>query len=107
MEAPAFLRLFEGHQALVTLAEAADAPPGEKIHLKGIYGSALSILVAQLFRETGKSFLIILPEREDAAYFYDDLVSLGLETPALFFPSSYKRSVQFGQPEQELSLIHI
>ena len=101
MEAPAFLKLFEGHQALVTLAEAADAPPGEKIHLKGIHGSALSILAAQLFRETGKSFLIILPEREDAAYFYDDLVSLGLETPALFFPSSYKRSVQFGQPEQE------
>lgn len=101
MEALNFLKLFEGHPNLVMLADAVAAPPGEKIHLKGIYGSALTILVAHLFLKTGKSMLVTLPEREDAAYFYDDLVSLGLDAQTLYFPSSYKRSVQFGQPEQE------
>lgn len=101
MEALTFLKLFEGHRNLALLAETVAAPPGEKIHLKGIYGSALTILVAQLFLKAGRSLLVTLPEREDAAYFYDDLVTLGLESRTLYFPSSYKRSVQYGQPDQE------
>jgi len=44
---------------------------------------------------------MVLPEREEAAYVYDDLINLGLESNTLFFPSSYKRSVQFGQPDKE------
>ena len=101
MEAANFLKLFEGHPGLSTMWKMMDAPPGEKIRLQGIFGSARSILVATLFRQSGKNILVILPEKEEAAYFYDDLVSLGLEDRTLFFPSSFKRSVQFGQPDQE------
>lgn len=78
-----------------------DAPPGEKLHLHGLIGSSQSILTANVFRRSKRNLLLILPEREEAAYFYDDLVSLGLESSVLFFPSSYKRSVQFGQPDEE------
>jgi transcription-repair coupling factor (superfamily II helicase) len=78
-----------------------NTPPGEKIHLKGLIGSAKTILLANLFLKSAKSFTILLNDREEAAYFYDDLNNLGLTESTLFFPSSYKRSVQYGQTEQE------
>ena len=78
-----------------------NTPPGEKIHLKGLIGSAKTILLANLFQKSTKSFTILLNDREEAAYFYDDLNNLGLTESTLFFPSSFKRSVQFGQTEQE------
>ncbi|HSO85293.1 MAG TPA: transcription-repair coupling factor [Draconibacterium sp.] len=78
-----------------------NTPPGEKIHLKGLIGSSKTILLANLFQKSAKSFIILLNDREEAAYFYDDLNNLGLTESTLFFPSSFKRSVQYGQPEQE------
>ncbi len=78
-----------------------NAPPGEKIHLKGLIGSAKTILLANLFQKSVKNFSILLNDREEAAYFYDDLNNLGLTENTLFFPSSFKRSVQYGQTEQE------
>ncbi len=101
MEAATFLKLFEGHPQLKALQGACGAPPGEKIHLQGIVGSLQAIIAASLLQSCGKDILAILPDKEEAAYFYDDLVSQGLEEQALFFPSSYKRSVQFGQPDEE------
>ncbi len=78
-----------------------NTPPGEKILLKGLIGSSQSLLVANLFQQTHKNFILLLNDKEEAAYFFDDLNNLGLEKETLFFPSSYKRSVQYGQQEQE------
>ncbi|MGM0620510.1 MAG: transcription-repair coupling factor [Bacteroidota bacterium] len=83
------------------MAKKLAAPPGEKIHLQGIIGSAKTILTANLFQELQQNMVLLLNDREEAAYFYDDLNNLGLGEIALFFPSSYKRSIQYGQPEQE------
>jgi transcription-repair coupling factor (superfamily II helicase) len=101
LEAASFLKLFEGHPQIESLIEKSGAPPGEKIHLQGVIGSARSIIAAKLYLQTSRNLLVVLPEREEAAYFYDDLVSLGLEEQTLFFPASYKKSVQFGQSDQE------
>lgn len=101
VEAARFLKFFEGRPQLADLLKRLDAPPGEKIHLPGLFGSARSVFAANLYLAAAKNILVLLPDREEAAYFYDDLVSLGLEENTLFFPSSFKRSVQFGQPEQE------
>lgn len=96
-----FLKYFKGHRHFYDLKNRLAAPPGEKIHLKGLIGSAKSILTANLFRELRHTFVILLEDREEAAYFFDDLNHLELEDSTHFFPSSFKRSVQFGQPEQE------
>lgn len=76
-------------------------PPGEKILLKGLIGSAKTILIANLFQKSNKNSVVLLNDREEAAYFYDDLNNLGFSENTLFFPSSFKRSVQYGQIEQE------
>ena len=75
--------------------------PGEKIHLQGLVGSSRSILVSLLSEDIPKTFVICLNDKEEASYFYDDLNILAPDTPVLFFPSSYKRSVHYENIEQE------
>lgn len=101
MEPVTFLKNFKGQKHFAGLAKKLAAPPGEKIHLHGIIGSAKTILSANLFQKLRQNMVLLLNDREEAAYFYDDLTNLGLEEFILFFPSSYKRSIQYGQSEQE------
>jgi len=101
LETTAFLKYFEGHTGYSDVAKKVAAPPGEKIHLHGLIGSAKTILLSHLFSKSNKNFVILLNDREEAAYFFDDLNHLGLEENTLFLPSSYKRSIQYDQPEQE------
>jgi transcription-repair coupling factor (superfamily II helicase) len=97
-----FLKYFEGHPDFAKLAKMLQYnPPGDKIHLQGLIGSNKSIWIANLFRQLGRNMAVLLNDREEAAYFYDDLNNLGFENNNLLFPSSCKRSIQYGQPDPE------
>lgn len=78
------------------LNEIGKKKPG-KIHLKGLSGSSGSVVAASAFTELGGIHLFVLPDKEEAAYFYNDLVNIIESKDILFFPSSYKRSIQFQQ----------
>lgn len=75
--------------------------PGEKVHLQGLIGSSQSMLASLLFKKSKNPIIYILNDKEEAAYFYDDLNNLQTGGNVFFFPSSYKRSIQYGQLEQE------
>ena len=100
MDRKEFRKLFSGHEHKSELRELLNTP-GEKVHLQGIVGSARSILTCLLSESIPKTFVICLNDREEASYFYDDLNTLSTEVPVLFFPSSYKRSVNYETIEQE------
>jgi len=100
LERKDFRKLFRKHDLLGELCVLLNTP-GEKVHLQGLVGSSRSILVCLLSEEIPKTFVICLNDREEAAYFYDDLNTLASEVEALFFPSSYKRSVHYETIEQE------
>jgi transcription-repair coupling factor (superfamily II helicase) len=80
------------------LSTFGNSTPG-RIRLEGLTGSSKAIIVAGIFLKTHNTHLVIIPEKEDAAYFYNDLVSMVGEEAVFFFPSTYKRSVQYGQTE--------
>lgn len=67
--------------------------------LKGLAGSSKTIFTASVIHKNPGIYLFILSEKDEAAYFYNDLINLLGDDNILFFPSSYKRSVQFGQPD--------
>ena len=96
-----FLQYFKGQKEFTEVLEKLKAPPGEKIHTLGLIGSAKTILLSNLFQSLNKNFTVLLNDREEAAYFYDDLNNLGFSENTLFFPSSHKRSIQFGDVEQD------
>ena len=100
MERKDFRNLFRKHDLIGEMCQMLNIP-GEKIHLKGIVGSSRSILTCLLSEEIKRTFVICLNDKEEAAYFYDDLNTLTSDVPVLFFPSSYKRSVHYETIEQE------
>lgn len=101
LETEQFLKYFEGQKGFKEVAQVIAAPPGEKIHLHGLIGSSKTILLSSVFPNQQKNLCLLLNDREEAAYFYDDLNNLGFTENILFFPSSFKRSIQYDNPEQE------
>lgn len=100
LERKDFRNLFKKHDLTNELCNLLNTP-GEKIHLQGLVGSSRSILTSLLSEEIPKTFVICLNDKEEAAYFYDDLNILLPKSQVLFFPSSYKRSVNYQTIEQE------
>ncbi len=71
------------------------------VHLKGMKGSFKSLFISNVCNTLSNTNLIILPDKETAAYFYNDINSLYPENPTYFFPTSYKRSAIYGQEDSE------
>ncbi len=69
------------------------------ISITGLAGSSKALLFSNLLTETNRLNFFMLSDKESAAYFYNDLISLLGQEKVLFFPSSYKRSIQFGQTD--------
>ncbi len=70
-----------------------------RVLLKGLSGSSASLVAANIIQTHPKPHFIVLPDKEEAAYFYSDLLNCLNEEEVLFFPSSYKRSIQYGQTD--------
>jgi transcription-repair coupling factor (superfamily II helicase) len=90
--------LYLSHPYAIQLADIAGMQK-EKFWLKGLSGSSRAVFVASLSNQLSYNQLFILPEREQAAYFYTDLASLLGEGDVLFFPSSFKRKASSGLPD--------
>ena len=70
-------------------------------YLDGLSGSSRSALIHACLSEVKGAHLIVFQDKEEAAYFYTDLVTMdGSPDRILFFPSSYKRSVQYQQTDE-------
>ena len=93
-------QLFAENDTIQSVFKQLDKP-GKKVHLRGLIGSSKSMYASLLSEKVKQPVLYVLNDKEEASYFYDDLISLGTASPVLFFPASYKRSIQYGQPEQE------
>ncbi len=65
-----------------------------KIHMKGLIGSSMSFVVASLFQKSELPYLLILQDKEEAAYYLNDLEQLIGEEDVLFYPGSYRRPYQ-------------
>ncbi len=66
----------------------------QKIQLNGLIGSSLSFVVQSLFKKAEKPFLVILNDKEEAAYYLNDLEQMIGEEDVLFYPGSYRRPYQ-------------
>ena len=69
--------------------ESSIAKNENKILLKGLIGSSLSFLVSSIFSKNQKLTVLILENKETAAYYFNDLEKLNNDN-VLFYPESYK-----------------
>ena len=77
-----------------TLAQNQGKNTPSKIHIDGLIGSSLSMSIAYLFKTNDIPLLILLEDKEEAAYLYNDLQYLISEQEVLFYPASYRRPYQ-------------
>ena len=62
------------------------------LHIKGLSGSAAAFVLSSVYKQSEKNHLVILNDKEQAAYFLNDLENLVGENQVLFFPSSYRKA---------------
>ncbi len=77
----------------------AIAPPETKTHLQGLIGSSLSFTIANVFETAALPFLCIFNDKEEAAYYLNDLEQLLGDKNVLFYPGSYRRPYQIEETD--------
>ena len=70
-----------------------------EILLKGLVGSSLSFVIAKLFKQSETPFLLVFNDKEEAAFFLNDLETLVSEKDVMFYPGSYRRPYQIEETE--------
>jgi transcription-repair coupling factor (superfamily II helicase) len=78
---------------------AALKDEGAKLRIKGLAGSAIAFVAANVVKQTDRHHLFILSDREEAAYFLSDLELLMGKKKVLFFPMSYRRPYEQEQTD--------
>ena len=91
--------LFRESSALAALKTQLTEQSRDNCVVSGLVGSALSITIAELFKETALPFLLILNDKEQAAYHLNDLENILGDESVLFYPGSYRRPYQIEQTD--------
>ena len=74
------------------------------VFLQGLLASATPMFFASIVKRWQKTLLFVLNDNDEAGYFYNDLKTIAMPenekdqtAEVLFFPSSYRRAVKYGQ----------
>ena len=79
------------------LAHEIGTSASKRIFLEGLLASSATMLFGSLSAKCSSPILFILQDVEEAGYFYHDLTQLLGTRRVLFFPSSYRRAIRYGQ----------
>ena len=71
----------------------------QKSQMTGLVGSSLSFVMHSLFKKAELPFLILFNNKEEAAYYLNDLEQLINTEDVLFYPSSYRRPYQIEETD--------
>ena len=71
----------------------------KKINATGLVGSSLSFVVDALFKKSELPFLLLFNDKEEAAYYLNDLEVLINDQDVLFYPGSFRRPYQIEETD--------
>lgn len=69
------------------------------LYCGGLYASAASLFSSVLVQWATCPLVFILGDMEEAGYFYHDLTQILGTEQVLFFPSSFRRAIKYGQKD--------
>ena len=101
MEIQGLQALYAGHKSVKSLAKALHDVSTRTIFVEGLCASAAPLLFSSLAAACPQvvacPYVFVLDDAEEAGYFYHDLTQVLGEQEVLYFPSSFRRAVKFGQ----------
>ncbi|MBR5653238.1 MAG: transcription-repair coupling factor [Prevotella sp.] len=89
------IQLYGQSPAGKALAKTLDDQQIRRIHAEGLMASASSVMLSSVM-DRQSVVLFILQDADEAGYFYHDIEQTKCHE-VLFFPSSYRRAVKYGQ----------
>lgn len=92
-------RIYASHPNVAGLMSLLDNKDIRTIYLKGMHASCASLFASGIFDKAPGIYVFILNDVEEAGYFYHDLVQVNGDEQILFFPSSYRRAIKYGQKD--------
>lgn len=91
--------LYGEHPNMKGLASVLGNDSIKTIYLGGGHGSCLSLFFSAYTKKHPSVYVFILNDNEEAGYFYHDMVQANGDDDILFFPSSYRRAIKYGQKD--------
>ena len=92
-------RIYAKHPHVKGVAAQLENSSVRTIFMGGLHASASPLFFSALVRNTSRTYVFILGDVEEAGYFYHDLVQINGDESILFFPSSYRRAIKYGQKD--------
>ncbi len=99
MKPSELIKLYREDGLIQTISECIKPNEQKNLHIKGLTGSLDAVIASSLYKLNHQNHLFIIPEKEAAAYFHNDLQNLVGDKEVLFFPTSYRRPYQFDETE--------
>lgn len=99
------LQLYERDSRLKSLAAGVLLPRPGYFHLTGLSGSAPAFVGATIWNSAEVNHLFILNDKEEAAYFHNDLEQLTQALDLFYFPDSFKKTGQFQEFNSSHSML--
>jgi len=91
--------LYARSAQVAELAKAVEKNGVKAVFLEGLLASATPLVFSGLAQKTSQTMLFVLQDADEAGYFYHDLCQIMGETAVLYFPSSYRRAIKYGQKD--------
>ncbi|MDR2361488.1 MAG: transcription-repair coupling factor [Prevotellaceae bacterium] len=96
MDVSTFVSLFAGQEACRQLFSQICADDGGAVSVRGLYGSARSLAIAAVFERLPRVQVYVAVNRETAEYVAHDVAIWSRPECVFFFPSAFKRSMEYG-----------
>lgn len=97
MDIQEILRLYASSPDATALKTVLSDASLRRVSLRGGVASVVPVLFASVAGQGMPPCLFVMNDADDAGYFYHDLTQMLGNADVLFFPSSYRRQVKYGQ----------
>jgi len=98
MNLQVLLGLYQNDIRLKQIAAAISLPePKLRAYLDNLRGSAVNMIAASIWQQSDANHVFILNDKEEAAYFHNDLEHLTGALDICFFPDSFKRTGHYNE----------
>ena len=94
-------QILKNYEQIVNEKQLAQNISKENHHfqISNLVGSSLSFVISESFKKSEKPFLLIFTDKEEAAYYLNDLEQLLNDKDVLFYPGSYRRPYQIEETD--------
>jgi len=90
--------VYKNHPCFTSITKCFEKNASAKFHVKNLIGAQSALIASQSVKAIRRPQFFILNDKEEAAYFLNDLETL-LQKKVLFYPSSYRRPYQLEETD--------